>query len=161
YSSGTFGGVSAWDLKATPPARRVYDRFPNVQQMILSSDGSRLAVAEPFVVGRIGILDTRTGNDPGPLPGHAGFMLGLSVLPDGTLLTLGLDRSVRWWDIDTGRERRQQRVEALQTWYTRSNVRADGRGLFAIEAGDIVHIDLASGATTKVTTEKPNSVSVI
>src|SRR5262249_30842952 len=85
----------------------------------------------------------------------------LTMLPDGTVLTSAMDSSARWWDTETGRELRQRRVEALKTWVTLANIRADGQGLFAYDSGNVVHIDLASGATTKVTTEKPNPVNTI
>src|SRR5262249_3867695 len=119
------------------------------------------AVAEPFVVGRIGILDARTGNELVSMPGHGGMMLGLTILPDGTVMTSAMDRSVRWWDPETGRELRQQRNDELRTWVLPANIRADGRGLFVMENKDVVHIDLASGAKTRVTTEKPNPVNLI
>jgi hypothetical protein len=54
--------------------------------------------------GALHAWDMTTG-DGRPLDGHQGQVYSLSFTPDGTLVSLGADHTVRFWDRATGRER--------------------------------------------------------
>ncbi|MFL5339861.1 MAG: PQQ-binding-like beta-propeller repeat protein, partial [Gemmataceae bacterium] len=162
YSAGRGGGLSVWDLQAKPPSRQTFLPQLKLNQIVLSPDASRVAVAEAGVVGLVQVLDAKTGADlVAPRPGHAGVLLGAALAPDGTVMTAGLDRSVRTWDPMSGRELRRQPVDQLRTWLATQPLTTGGGGLFSYDAGRVIHVDLKSGKQTPVTTEVARPVNQI
>jgi dipeptidyl aminopeptidase/acylaminoacyl peptidase len=67
-----------------------------------------------------------TGKERAPAEGHSGWVGMLTLLPDGkTLVTAGSDRTVRLWDVGTGRQVR--RYEGRQSRGKAFAVSPDGR----------------------------------
>ncbi|MBY0228895.1 MAG: hypothetical protein K2W96_06435, partial [Gemmataceae bacterium] len=79
-------------------------------RLSLSSDGSSLA---SIGGAAIQVYDTATGRLRRTLSGHRGGALVGTFSPDGRMLaTGGRDRMLRFWEIDTGRERYSPRGQA-------------------------------------------------
>src|SRR5262249_26772277 len=91
YSTSGDTGLTAWDLSKSPPTPTRLAPTRRLDQVEMSPDGTQLAVADgAIVVGDVHILDARTGAETTqPLPGHAGMILGMTLLPDATLVTAG------------------------------------------------------------------------
>jgi WD40 repeat protein len=61
-----------------------------------------------------------TGKEKAQLLGHTGFVWSLAFNPDGSLLASGSkDRTVRLWDVSTGREAGQMRLRSWQDFVYR------------------------------------------
>jgi WD40 repeat protein/serine/threonine protein kinase len=79
----------------------------------LSPDGNTLASAggtwnAADRPGEVYLWDARHGTRLHTLTGHGGAVLGVAFSPDGTrLATASLDRTVRLWDVATGKELQQ------------------------------------------------------
>src|SRR5688500_11184699 len=94
--------------------------------------------------------DAKTGADLLPRLGHAARIDSVAVAADGTVVTAaGAERTVCWWDLERGRELRRKRLDGTGPLLC-ATLTADGRGLFAVNAGDVEFIDLVSGLTSKV-----------
>ncbi|MBD2891558.1 Serine/threonine-protein kinase PknD [Actinomadura sp. RB99] len=95
------GTARLWDVATGRCVRvldaRVRDGFKAVDEVCLSADGSRAALAAG---GRIRLWDLRTG-DVRTLPGHARIVRSLSM-SDGFLISVGADDTVRLWTLDGG-----------------------------------------------------------
>jgi serine/threonine protein kinase len=95
------GTARVWDVASGRCVHvldaRVRDGFKAVDEVCLSADGSRAALAAG---GRIRIWDLRTG-DVRTVPGHARVVGALS-LSGGFLVSAGADDTVRLWSLDGG-----------------------------------------------------------
>jgi WD40 repeat protein len=92
-------------LSRTTPAAS--DAGPNTRRL-LSPDGSTLALANSPQDCRITLCDARTGQVLRVLEGHpktdAGHVTALDFSPDGTTLaSVAAGRTIRLWDVATGR----------------------------------------------------------
>src|SRR5262249_34020008 len=113
------------------------------------------------VTGQITILDAKVGTKLFSRPGHSAMIVGLSVLPDGAVQTAGLDQTIIRWDPASGRERSRQAISMLKTWGIPASFSGDGRGIFGLDGGCVVHVDLATGKKTQVTTESVKPTTII
>jgi WD40 repeat protein len=83
--------------------------------MAFSPDGKTLAVAGGDAVvardqqaGFLKLLDAENGQERLSLTGHEGRVYAIAFTPDGkTLISGGDDKTVRFWDVETGKERRK------------------------------------------------------
>jgi WD40 repeat protein len=92
-----------WDLDS-PRGRQLCPHQADVSALALSSDGSRLAVAD-FANG-VTLLDTASGRTLARCQGHVEPVFALAFAPDGTMLASGAkDGSIRLWDAATGKDR--------------------------------------------------------
>ncbi len=69
-----------------------------------SPDGKILATSSHDK--KIRLWEVPSGKLVGTLTGHERPARGLAFLPDGTLVTAGLDRTIRFWDTAAGKERK-------------------------------------------------------
>jgi WD40 repeat protein len=106
----------------------------------LSPDRKRLAAA---VGSHIRLWDVTTGKEISPDGGHLDRLLSLEFLPDGkSLLSAGLDGSVRLWDLAGGRQARklhhgpEARTAALSP---------DGKTVAAAGPKEILLLELSTG----------------
>ena len=74
------------------------------------------------------------------LTGHDGRIASLDYSSDGKLLAAATNRSLFWWDAETGQSRGSAAVSASIVRFSR-----DGKQLFAVTAAKIRVIDVASG----------------
>ena len=84
------------------PIKDTTHKFHN---MAFSADGRTLAAAS-MDDHTVGLWDVETGAQIGmPLTGHTGLIEGIAFSPDGSkLVTGGIDKSVRVWDVKTGQQ---------------------------------------------------------
>ncbi len=90
--------VQLWDL-SSPGARAVVLRsdYENVYDVAFSPDGFRLASAAPE--GGLRLWDLRPSGQPSALPGHDGGTNAVTFSPDGEILGVTVDQSVRLWKL--------------------------------------------------------------
>jgi WD40 repeat protein len=75
------------------------------RSLAFSPDGSTLAAGDLY--GAVLLLDAATGKDIRPIPVHWLTIRSVSFVADGkTVVTTGGDRTIRFWDAATGRQRR-------------------------------------------------------
>ncbi len=76
--------------------------------LALSPTAQVLAVGNYEELGTIGILEVPSGKLLKKLKGHTDFVLSLDFSPDGkNIVSGGMDKIVRIWDIEKGKESRQ------------------------------------------------------
>ncbi len=161
YIGDASNSLTIRDAKTGQVRATVRDDLTSFGHLILSPDGTRLAAADVNVAGQVRVIDAKNGKDLLALPGHGNMLTGLNILPDGTAMTAGLDRTVRWWDLETGRELKQQSIDMLRYWLVSSAFTSDGRGLFGLHDDHVIHVDLPTGKRTQVTKEPIKPVSLI
>jgi len=116
--AGTYFCIAEWhmhlfhskDLKTfrqyrDPTGRPSDDGFPqgaSVNAFAFKPDDSRLALA----LGHHAVVWSPDDFEAGPvkIAGHGRMVKGIGFLPDGNLLTAGMDGTVRVWNPDTGVE---------------------------------------------------------
>lgn len=94
------GTVRLWDAATGRPGP-VFAAAADVLALAFSEDGRWLASAVRG--GSILLWDPSRPGDPRRLDGHARDVLALVFSPDGRLISGGLDKCVRVWDVEGGR----------------------------------------------------------
>jgi len=115
--AGNYFAVAGWYLHLHPVAipneietRQFRDPTPkspmgaSVNGFAFTPDDSRLAL----VLGHRAVVWKPTDLEANPvlIPGHGKMVKGVGFLPDGNVLTAGLDGTARVWDSNTGAELR-------------------------------------------------------
>jgi len=94
-------GAALWKI---PAGKRIRDLPAWSHCMAFTPDDKTLVVCD----GAIHLFDTATGENRRPLTGHRNTIQGLAFAPDGqTLISEGGDRTVRYWNMKTGKQLRQ------------------------------------------------------
>jgi WD40 repeat protein len=106
-SGGQDGRAVLWDATAGTPLRVLIEEGTTpIRSVAFSPDGRILGVAEPTYQAKdVQFFDVETGAIRARL---SGLPLGINALafsPDGrTVATAGVDRSIKLWDLGTGKE---------------------------------------------------------
>ncbi len=110
---------------------RLLRRYPGrigdkVSSLAFSPDGTKLAMGE---LRNIRLVDVRTGDVLHDLPEHTDWLAGIAFTPDSkTLVSCALDKTVRVYDVEKGR---QTRVIACDAWLFSVAVMPDGKRVVA------------------------------
>jgi RNA polymerase sigma factor (sigma-70 family) len=101
-ATGSKSPIRIWDWPSGK-LRRTIDIGPGeVHHLGLSPNGKRLEVIGWFG-SAILTFDVETGRQhPLPADAHTGSVEGVAVLPDGRLVTVGRDKSIRTWELKDG-----------------------------------------------------------
>ena len=141
--------VRIWDLSRDPPQATVVGRHDGWVTSVAfdpRDPGPGLMVSG----GTDGVLRVWSGGEPRELSGHADWVSGLAWSPDGEILvSAGLDRTVRRWNIESRRERPAAPGEPFAELRDRMSdvaVSPDGKVLAASTANGVIHLwDMSSG----------------
>jgi WD40 repeat protein len=95
------GAVRVWDPRTGDELLALAGKGSPGPAVAYSPDGRLLARA--VAGGQITLCDPHTGRDIRTLPNGARSISGLAFAPDSRRLAAGSDRTVRVWNVDTGR----------------------------------------------------------
>jgi WD40 repeat protein len=99
--------------------------------MVFSPDGRRLFTSQ-WASSTVHVWDVGTAKDPQPPSGHFDDVLTVAFSPvDCQIVTGGLDRTMRFWDANDGKER--IRVDGFRRGVASVAVSPDGRSVLADE----------------------------
>ncbi len=106
-ASGSYQGVTLWDVKTGKPARRLTGFADRVVALAFSADGKLLATGggAPTVDGEVKVFDAAAGQLVTELKnGHSDTVFGVAFSPDGKVLaTCGADKFVKTWEVPSGK----------------------------------------------------------
>jgi serine/threonine protein kinase len=104
--------VQLWDLTAAAEKRRLVGPRKNVTCIALTPDGRKVAAGSEDCTVRLWTLDA-SDTPPLILKGHTEAVTAVVFVPDGgVLLSVGLDGTMRQWDVRTGRPRGTLQAQA-------------------------------------------------
>lgn len=99
------GDSLIWDVSTGKALVALEGPITPAGQGTFSRDGTKFIAAGPVPNISPRIWDVATGRTIWTLAGHGDFVLSTDFSPDGTLAVTGSwDRTVKVWDVDTGRE---------------------------------------------------------
>lgn len=100
-SSGD-GTVRVWDLASGKERVRLSVPRTWFLGLAFTSEGATLATYEADPGGALRLWDLATGAELRRLEGHQGEVRRLATLPGGRLASLGIDRTIRIWEVGSG-----------------------------------------------------------
>src|SRR5579864_8929993 len=167
YSSGFRSELAFWDAKTGKSLVKVPQVFMLMRCFTPAPAGDILAVSDSHNSSLVRIVDANTGKDLNPqsgqeaLPhwGHAGYMNGLTLLEDGTAVTVSADQTLRHWQLDTGREIRKEQVQVPKSKIHPLGLTGDGRGIFGYDNDyNAVYFDVTSQKISSISQGRKSSV---
>ncbi len=143
------GRALLWDISTGMPSRVLVNRPSGViRSVVFSPDGRTVVVGEQGEKdSAIFLLDPETGAERSRLSAHSWGVNDVAFSPDGlTLASANMDRSIKVWDLVTGREM----VNVKEGFWVRSvTYSPDGRWLAYSGGDEIVRLlDLRSSRPT-------------
>jgi WD40 repeat protein len=154
--------VKVWDVFAwgEPDGQPVVLSLKGAAQgyagCTFSPDGRRFAAAAeaPHQIGDIALRDSRSGQVQLTLTGHKGSVLATAFRDRGReLVSAGVDRTLRVWDLDTGKEKASfpWKLDALAVvGFAPVGFAPDGKHLVGLERGGKFHLwDTTTGRQTR------------
>jgi WD40 repeat protein len=155
-------------IKDKEKEQAVFEAKVNIARVVISTDDKHMAVA--LEDGSVEIVNTTTGRTLMPLRAHVGRIIDLGFIKSGAeLMTLGTDKTVRFWDVTPDRTSAIDNSIAPQILpVTQSPARAvsissDGTRV-ATATGHAVNVwDAAKGATLQTwdATDTKNYVTTV
>jgi WD40 repeat protein len=94
--------VKLWDIESGRQLRTFKGHFGTVIDVAFSPDGRRIASADNE--GTVKLWDIEPSENPRVLAGHSKAVLRVRFSPDGARLASVSDRSVKLWQIESGKE---------------------------------------------------------
>jgi WD40 repeat protein len=153
YSSGFRSEPIFWNAQTGKQLVKVPELLSGVAWLAMSPDGSKLAVSESQISSLVRIVDAKTGKDLSSQSGqdvirhwrHGGYINGLTILRDGTAVTVSVDQTIRRWQLESGREIEKERVQVSKSQIRPLGLTADGRGVFGYDDDyNAVYFDVTS-----------------
>jgi WD40 repeat protein len=95
-------GVQLWDLTTGAERRRLRGPAENIRCVAISSDGKSIAAGANDSMVWVWSTD-QSGPKTFCMKGHAGAVTGLWFITADSLLSAGVDGTVRQWDLRTGK----------------------------------------------------------
>lgn len=92
--------IKLWDVETGREVRRFNGHSGTVYVLDLSKDGKRLLSGS--LDGTARLWDVDTGNEIAQFSGHAGPVYAVAFGADGTIITGGRDRTIRFWPAGGG-----------------------------------------------------------
>jgi WD40 repeat protein len=92
--------IKLWDLEKGRELRRFDGHSGTVYAVVLSSDDTRILSASLDGTARLWNLET--GDEIASFLGHKGPVYSVAFGPDGTVITGGIDRTIRIWPETVG-----------------------------------------------------------
>jgi hypothetical protein len=132
-------GVQLWDLTTGAERRRLRGPAENIRCVAISPDGKSIAAGANDSMVWVWSSDP-TGPKTFCMKGHAGAVTGLCFVAGDSLLSAGVDGTVRQWDLRTGKTRGTLRANAGPI-----NALAFGSKRVAV-AGDHLAVRQSSGS---------------
>ncbi|MCX4970894.1 hypothetical protein OHA98_40385 [Streptomyces sp. NBC_00654] len=100
-ATGDFNQVRLWDVASGTARTTLTGRMEGVNSVAFSPDGRTLATGD---FNQVRLWDVASGTARTTLTGHTGVVHSVAFSPDGRTLATGSgDRSVRLWDMSTGK----------------------------------------------------------
>jgi RNA polymerase sigma factor (sigma-70 family) len=156
-TGGCSGSVlHQWDLATGKEVRQIVTGDKGSGALAFSPDGKTFAAVTGQTLIRV--WDAATWQEMHQLAGHTSWLSSLAFLHDGrTLLSGGgISRTLRWWDVPTGREIR--RISVPRRGYWELNLSSDGKTLAFLESMRVLHLwNAATGEEISHTRLSPES----
>ncbi|KAL6901667.1 WD40 repeat-like protein [Trichoderma evansii] len=155
--------ISIWDL-ATGKCLQTFEcQRRNVEEMVFSADGMRLAFTKNL---DIKIWDIATGKFLQTFSGHEDYVKSLAYSPDGLRLVSGArDRTIKLWDLNANSS--QQLLTRPISWSYQDQIylitfSPDGRWVALSSVDRTVRIwDAATGAFLRTMNMSANSNAIV
>jgi len=95
-------GVQLWDLATGGERKRLRGPTDNISGVAISPDGKAIAAASADRMVWLWLTDA-TGPTTACIKGHTGAVTAVAFVTADSLLSAGIDGSVRQWDLKTGK----------------------------------------------------------
>jgi RNA polymerase sigma factor (sigma-70 family) len=108
FKGGWQGTPCLWDVTTGKELREFRGHVNNVKAVAFSPNGK--TVASGGEDSTVRLWEVATGKELHTLKGHHTWVESVAFAPDGGTLASGAGRSIRFWDVTTGRQRRKLAV---------------------------------------------------
>jgi len=158
-TGGTDRAIRLWDASGKL-VHLLKGPLGRVRYLTFSPDGNLLFAASEYGDSTITAWDVKSGQEHHLLRAQALGIRGLALAPDGkTLTTLGMDRTLRLWDLASGKDKELSKVEGAGYFYPYGTAFSpDGLSLFINVNNQPGLYDTATGKLTQKLPVLPQGV---